>query len=99
MDPKVNQVIELIKASERPLKRKEVATLTRIPERTVRGIVSELRKDGHPIVNLATGYEYSRDPEKIKHSAAILRSAALDMLTTAGAMEAGLRSDGQYPLL
>lgn len=49
-------------------------------ERRLRETISELRKQGHPIVSGTFGYMISRNPEVIMHCAKLLRNAGNEQL-------------------
>ena len=59
-------------------------------ERTVRLIIRDLRRQGHPIVSESgKGYRFPRSKDEVDATVADLRSRASDMRETAEAMEAG----------
>ncbi len=92
-------VLYLIQHSDRPLKRKELALKLSTSERNVTALISELRKDGNPILNELNGYFYSTNATDINHTAAIMESQAFEMLTVARSLRSTASKDGQFVML
>lgn len=64
------------------IKSGEITAMTMIPDREIREIIRELRKEGHPIGSGEKGYWWIVDSGELKKTMANLKSRAFDLLRT-----------------
>lgn len=90
-DDELVRVFNVIRSSNGPVSRRELAERTSLHDRVVRECVSHLVSDGRPIVTdrKLGGYRMTTDPASIEREARTLRSHAARLMERANALEQG----------
>lgn len=88
-------VLKMLKKYPNGISRELLSLAVGTDDRTVRRVIRDLRRDHYPIGNGSkSGYTYGANPG-LRKTIADMRCKALDLLTTASAMEKCLNVDGQ----
>ena len=82
----VSELVEILQQSNgKAVSRRDLASMLRLPDRTVRALVEQARRQGVPIIS-PPGYRLARTMAELEGERQALRQRALAILATVGAL-------------